>query len=197
MLILAVVLLASGNGLGGDSADGKVATASFTDTSDFSDYYAGSQDQPAEVAQEPAEAKTDAADKPAEAAATDTDYNTPLWQNNPSLAWEPLPENNWLATRFGWWGVNTNGSKAMVGEWQGLESSSPFFDVDGLTSDGWRTANFYVSGPESEATMAGLEFYNGPGLSFDMDYRRFLHRLGVKPIGGRVVLSECAFTTAA
>ena len=75
----------------------------------------------------------------------------------------------------------------MVGEWQGLEESSPFFDVDGLTSDGRRTANFWISGPESEATMAGLEFYNGPGLSFDMDYRRFLHRLGVKPIGGPAV----------
>ena len=68
----------------------------------------------------------------------------------------------------------------MVGEWQGLEESSPFFDVDGLTSDGYRTANFWVSGPESEATMAGLKYYNGPGLSFDVDYRRFLHRLGCK-----------------
>ena len=191
MLMLAIVLLASGNGLrAGDSAGGKVATASFTDTSDFADYYAGSQDQPVEAAQEPAEAKADAVDKPAEAAvASGADNNTPLWQNNSSLAWEPLPENNWLATRFGWWGVNTSGSKAMVGEWQGLESSSPFFDVDGLTSDGWRSANFYVSGPESEATMAGLEFYNGPGLSFDVDYRRFLHRLGVKPIGGPALSS--------
>ncbi len=60
--------------------------------------------------------------------------------------------------------------------------SSPFYDVDGLTSDGTRTANFWLSGPESEANMAGLEYYNGPGLQFDMDYRRFLHRLGVKPM---------------
>ena len=69
----------------------------------------------------------------------------------------------------------------------GPAKSSPFYDVDGLTSDGTRTANFWISGPESEANMAGLEYYNGPGLSFDMDYRRFLHRLGVKPIGGPVV----------
>ena len=100
------------------------------------------------------------------------------------LAWEPVESNNWLATRFGWWGVASSGSKALVGEWQGLQNSSPFYDVDGLTSDGTRTANFWLSGPESEANMAGLEYYNGPGLQFDMDYRRFLHRLGVKPIGG-------------
>ncbi len=189
MLMLAVVLLASGNGLlAGDSAGGKAVTTSFTDTSDFSDYYAGSQDQPAAVAQEPAEPKTEAADTPAAtAAASGTDYNSPLWLNNPALAWEPLPTNNWLATRFGWWAVGTNGSKAMVGEWQGLQESSPFYDVDGLTSDGRRSANFWISGPESEANMAGLEFYNGPGLSFDLDYRRFIHRLGVKPIGGPVV----------
>ncbi|MHB8863039.1 MAG: hypothetical protein ACYC6N_11585 [Pirellulaceae bacterium] len=182
-LMLAVVLLASGNALrAGDPAGGKGVTTFFTDTSEYSDYYSDVQDQPAEAAPQSAEATA----QPDEAApaAEQTDYNTPLWLQNPSLAWEPLPENNWLATRFGWWGVGTSGSKAIVGEWQGLESSSPFYDIDGLTSDGTRSANFWVSGPETEATNVGLEFYNGPGLSFDLDYRRFMHRLGVKPIGG-------------
>jgi hypothetical protein len=186
MLMLAVLLLASGgSGLrAGDSAGDKAVTASFTDTFDASDYYSNQESQPADVAPQPADTKAKPADTPEAPATVSRTDNTPIWMNNPSVTWEPLPDNNWLATRFGWWAVGTNGSKAMVGEWQGLEESSPFFDVDGLTSDGYRTANFWVSGPESEATNAGLEFYNGPGLSFDVDYRRFLHRLGVKPIGG-------------
>jgi len=105
MLTVAVVLLASGTRLlAGESPDGKTVTTSFTDASDFSDYYAGSQDSPPDALQEPAETKTEPADTTvAPLATTGTDYNSPLWQNNPSLAWEPLPQNNWLATRFGWW----------------------------------------------------------------------------------------------
>ena len=185
LLIVAVVLLASGSHalFAGDTAGEKAVTASYADTSDALHFLNDQDDQTADVASESGDKKAESADAP-DAAASRTDTSTPIWQNNPFLTWEPVPDYYWLATRLGWWNVGTNGSKALVGEWQGLDESSPFFDVDGLTSDGRRTANFWISGPESEATMAGLQFYNGPGLSFDMDYRRFLHRLGVTPIGG-------------
>ena len=182
MLTLAVLVLASGTGLhAGDPASGKAATASFSDTPGNSDYFSNYEDEPVAGAADTAQDEPAQDQAAAPAATSGTDYNTPLWQNNTALAWEPLPSNNWLATRFGLWAVGTNGSKALVGEWQGLQETSPFYDVDGLTSDGTRTANFWLSGPESEANKAGLEYYNGPGLQFDLDYRRFIHRLGVKP----------------
>ncbi len=187
MLTLAVLVLASGTGLrAGEPTGGKATTASFSDSPGMSDYYSNYEDEPAADSGAAAQDEAAAAAAPANDAVAEsgTDYNSPLWQNNTALAWEPVDSNNWLATRFGWWGVDSSGSKALVGEWQGLQSSSPFYDVDGLTSDGTRTANFWLSGPESEANMAGLEYYNGPGLQFDLDYRRFIHRLGVKPVGG-------------
>ncbi len=88
MLMLAVLLLASGgNGLrAGDSAGDKAVTASFTDTSDVSDYYSNQDDQSADVAPQPADAKAEPAETPeAPAAVSRTDYNTPIWMNNPSI----------------------------------------------------------------------------------------------------------------
>ncbi len=82
------------------------------------------------------------------------------------------------AVRFGWWGVATSGSPVKVGEYQGLDSSSPFFDIDGIYSDGRTTRDFYLSGPESESTDAGLHLYRGPGFTADIEYQRFIHRLG-------------------
>ena len=101
---------------------------------------------------------------------------------NPYLHFEEVPEASVLAGRLGAWGVKTTGSKAGVGEWQGLDSVAPFFDVDGLFSNGGRTLDFFLTGPENEASSAGLYFYNGPGLSVDLGYDRFIHRLGNEPI---------------
>ncbi len=81
------------------------------------------------------------------------------------------------AVRFGWWGVSKSGSPDKVGEYQGLDPSSPFFDIDGIYSDGCTTRDFYLSGPESESTQAGLHLYRGPGLTVDIEYQRFIHRL--------------------
>lgn len=89
-----------------------------------------------------------------------------------------------LAARFGWWGVHTRGSTSNVGEWQGLDSSSPFWDVDGLRSNGYETIDFFATGTENESTQGSLHLYMGPRLSVDVDYDRFLHRLGHKPLGG-------------
>ncbi len=86
-----------------------------------------------------------------------------------------------LAARFGWWGVTTQGNTNKIGEWQGLTSSA-FFDLDGLTSDGTRTLDFHVTGPESaESTDFGLSYF-GPYVSADVDYQRFMHRLDHDPL---------------
>jgi len=89
-----------------------------------------------------------------------------------------------FAARFGYWGVLTSGSQVKTGEWQGLQDSSPFWDADGLLSDGDRTFNFHATGVESEATQAGLRYYRGPGLTVDTNYNRYIHRLDHKPPTG-------------
>ena len=94
------------------------------------------------------------------------------------------PYQPWLASRFGWWGLNTSGAPYGVGEWQGLNTSTPFWDLDGITSNGVQTIDFFATGPEDEANQAGLYVYGGPGLSMDLDYDRYIHRLGHDPYGG-------------
>ncbi|MFH1268117.1 MAG: hypothetical protein ABIK89_20555, partial [Planctomycetota bacterium] len=89
-----------------------------------------------------------------------------------------------VVARFGWWGLDVDGSPNNVGEWQGLDSSSPFWDVDGLVSDGSQTVDFFATGTENESTHTGLYFYAGPRLSVDFDYDRFLHRFNHDPLGG-------------
>ena len=111
-----------------------------------------------------------------------------LGAGNLLAAEEPLyqvsesPEE--FAARFGWWGVATTGSQVKTGEYQGLSSSSPFWDIDRLRSDGHRTLDFFANGPEDESTQAGLHYYRGPGLTVDLGYERFLHRLEKKTYPG-------------
>ncbi len=102
---------------------------------------------------------------------------------SPWLTCEPVTPARRLAARFGWWGLANQGAPYGVGEWMGLDESSPFWDVEGLHSDGYKTIDFFATGPENQSTLAGLYFYN-PWVSADVDYRRFLHRLGHNPIGG-------------
>ncbi|MHB8897791.1 MAG: hypothetical protein ACYC6Y_03485, partial [Thermoguttaceae bacterium] len=76
--------------------------------------------------------------------------------------------------RFGWWGVETQGSPSGVGEWTSLNPSA-FWDVDGLTSDGTRTIDFALSGPMDETTDLHGYLYS-PLLTAELDINRFLHR---------------------
>ena len=73
--------------------------------------------------------------------------------------------------RFGWWGVSTDGDKTKIGEYQDLKSS-PFWDVDGLFSDGARTVDFFGTGLDLEGNQGGLRFYQ-PGLSANIEYDRY------------------------
>jgi hypothetical protein len=79
-----------------------------------------------------------------------------------------------LATRFGWWGVSTDGSKQKIGEYQDLDAS-PFWDVDALLSDGCTTWDFTISGLDNEANDARLYYFDaGSGISAKLRYERFL-----------------------
>lgn len=93
-----------------------------------------------------------------------------------------------MAVRFGVWGVSNSGSQAGTGEWQGLDSVSPFWDIDGIRSNGYETLDFSATGTENQSTAGDLYFYGGPQFSADIDYDRFLHRLGhdqlIQPLGG-------------
>ena len=136
------------------------------------------------AAEEAAGTETDTSAETTAASESDAYYGEQDWMDNPYLSWEPVPETRVLAARAAAWGVFTSGSKALVGEWQGLDSFSPFYDVDGLFTNGSRTIDFSLTGTENESTLGRLDFYNGPGLSGDVDYRRFIHRLGHDPLGG-------------
>jgi hypothetical protein len=83
--------------------------------------------------------------------------------------------------RFGYWGSQTSGSPVKVGEYQSLDAS-PFYDVDGLHSDGRRTLNYTVTGTDSETNALNLNFYQ-PGVEANVDYQRFPHLLGHENLG--------------
>ncbi len=86
------------------------------------------------------------------------------------------------AVRFGWWAVSSSGSPTKTGEFQDL-SSSPFWDVDFISSDGLRTWNVVLSGLDNEANDARLQYY-GPEGSGKLDYERYLRELDHKPLTG-------------
>jgi len=86
------------------------------------------------------------------------------------------------AFRLGGWGVVTQGSLNGIGEYDDLQSS-PFFDVDGLSSNGDRTLDFVLSGFDNETNNAQVAYY-GPGMSGKVRFNRFLHRLDHDPLQG-------------
>jgi len=87
------------------------------------------------------------------------------------------------AYRLGWWGISSDGSPVKVGEFQDL-ASSPFWDVDGIWSNGSRTLDLTVSGLTAEANDAHAYYYGGPKLTVDFDYQRYLRHLDHAPLSG-------------
>ncbi len=86
------------------------------------------------------------------------------------------------AAQFGWWGVSANGSPVKTGEFQDLESS-PFWDIDAISSDGVRTWDMTLSGLDNEANDA-RGYYYGPAVSAKVDYQRYLRHLDHDPLTG-------------
>jgi hypothetical protein len=85
-----------------------------------------------------------------------------------------------LAFRFGWWNVWSRGSPRKTGEYQDLESA-PFWDVDGLRTDGTRTLNFFATGLDDKDTQTEVQFY-GPLFRADFGYQQFPHELNHRPV---------------
>ncbi len=85
------------------------------------------------------------------------------------------------AVRFGWWGVDSGGSPVKVGEFQDL-ASAPFWDLDGIWTNGSRTLDYTLSGLDKETNNAQAYYFAGPHLAVKFDYERFLHRLDHEPL---------------
>lgn len=86
------------------------------------------------------------------------------------------------ALRFGYWSIANSGSQQKTGEYQDL-SSSPFWDVDTITSDGVRTWDIILSGLDQETNDARIHYYGPEGKAI-VDFQRFIHRLDHDPIQG-------------
>lgn len=100
------------------------------------------------------------------------------------LVIDPVPYQPQLGVRLGVWGVNSSGDKYGVGEYQGLDEVAPFYDIQGIRSDGWRTFDFGITGTENEMNQVDLYYFRGPNFSADIDYDRFIHRFSHPPLGG-------------
>jgi hypothetical protein len=79
-----------------------------------------------------------------------------------------------VAARVGYWGSSMSGSPSRVGYYQNL-SPSPFWDLDGLLSNGTRTLNFSGNQLDQDAFNARGYFY-GPNLEIKVDYEHFLRQ---------------------
>ncbi len=91
-----------------------------------------------------------------------------------------LPARPPFAARLGWWSVDQSGNPAKVGEYQSL-NSSPFFDLDGLFTNGVRTWDFHGSILDNDSSSTGGRYF-GPLLSTRWDYERYLRRLDRDPL---------------
>ena len=128
-----------------------------------------------------AQSEEDTPDPLANNAANTQSYDGYIGNSNYDVFGQPLygPEQ---ALRFGWWAVDSEGSPVKVGEWQDL-TSSPFWDVDGIRSNGMRTLDYTFSGLDQEANFARGYFYNGAQrFSADFNYLRYLRRLDHEPL---------------
>ena len=96
--------------------------------------------------------------------------------------WGPPVYTSNAAVRFGWWAVGTDGSQNKTGEFQDL-ASSPFWDVDFISSDGVRTWNVVMSGLDNEANDVRVQYF-GPNSSGKLDFERYIRRLDHDPLNG-------------
>ncbi len=59
------------------------------------------------------------------------------------------PVQDFIA-RAGAWAVHQSGSQTKVGEYQNAVQSSPFFDLEGIKSDGCRTVDLSLEGSDND-----------------------------------------------
>ena len=85
------------------------------------------------------------------------------------------PVQDFIA-RAGVWAVHSSGSQTEVGQYQNVRQSSPFFDLDGIHSDGDRTFDLSLIGTDNDTDDARLHYF-GPSVEANIDYQRFDHQL--------------------
>ncbi len=85
--------------------------------------------------------------------------------------------------RAGAWGVHQTGSPTKVDEYQS-PSSSPFWNADGIWSNGDQTVDFSATGSDDLDQNGRLHFYGGPRLEADLFYEEFPHQLDQKTYPG-------------
>lgn len=98
------------------------------------------------------------------------------------LGQEPVTN---LAVRFGWWDVRRDGSTIKTGEFQDLHSS-PFYDLDGLFTNGRRTINFALTGLDNEANQAMGQVY-GPNGRVNAYFQRYIRELDNVPLTNAII----------
>ena len=98
----------------------------------------------------------------------------PILSSLPPLS--EIREPGDLAVTFGGWFTQNSGSTVKTGEYQGT-SSSPFFVVDGLFSNGAQTLGVYGNMTDDDSNQANVHFFTGKFFA-DFDYQRFIHNLG-------------------
>ena len=97
--------------------------------------------------------------------------------------------------RFGWWASWQTGSPAKSSPYEDFAHSSPFWDVDGMSSDGIRTFAITATGTDNETTDAHAYYYQ-PGASAKVDYDRFIHQLDHDPLNNMGDINNPAVAAA-
>lgn len=96
----------------------------------------------------------------------------------------PMPAAGYSAAvaRFGYWGTSVEGNRSITGLYEDL-SPSPFWDFDGITSDGFSTVDYSIS-QLNETGFNGDIYYYRPDFSADLDFDSFLKQMDQTPLRG-------------
>jgi hypothetical protein len=100
-------------------------------------------------------------------------WQAPFKPFSPASSFEESPNPSGVTLGFGGWGVISRGNPWVIGQWQSTDSS-PFWDVDGLWTNGTRTLNYSATGTDNESTRAKAQLY-GPNSQGFVDFNRFPH----------------------
>ena len=97
----------------------------------------------------------------------------PILSSFPPLSKIGEPDDTLVS--LGAWFTRYTGSVVKTGEYQGT-SPSPFWVIDGLYSNGYRTLGIYGNQTDNESNQASIHYFQ-PNFVTDFDYQRFIHRL--------------------
>ncbi|MCA9061736.1 MAG: hypothetical protein KDA96_01675 [Planctomycetaceae bacterium] len=90
------------------------------------------------------------------------------------------PFSQGAIARFGWWAASNSGSNVKINEFQNA-GSSPFWDVDGIFSDGKRTVDFVGSQFDEDANSARLKIFDRR-VQFNLEFDQYNRTLDHDPV---------------